>query len=161
MKPLTQTGTALTIAIAAMACADQPDVWADPVRIDELPIEGTWVPSGWMGDAQWTAEEAALNLDMGSLYYNWVRTMADVQEAGCTHSTPDSHGQQNMSGYCWVCGGGGGGGGGRGAAGAVAGAGVVLWRGRVCGEAAAAGRFCTALDARRRSARVAVLGVCC
>lgn len=37
-----------------------------------------------MGDAQWTAEEALLNFDMTALYANWVRTMNDVQDTGCT-----------------------------------------------------------------------------
>ena len=39
---------------------------------------------GWMGDAQWTAEEALLNFDMTALYSNWVRTMNDLQDTGCT-----------------------------------------------------------------------------
>ena len=38
---------------------------------------------GWMGDAQWTAEEATLNFDMQALYVNWVRTMLDMQQQGC------------------------------------------------------------------------------
>ena len=53
---------------------------------------------GWMGDAQWTAEEATLNFDMSALYANWVRTMGDLQAAGCTVPTPDAHGNVNMSG---------------------------------------------------------------
>eukprot|EP01043_Picozoa_sp_COSAG02_P128160 COSAG02_NODE_65596_length_257_cov_1.310127_1_plen_36_part_10 len=27
--------------------------------------------------------------------------MNDLQDAGCTIGTPDSHGHLNMSGYCW------------------------------------------------------------
>lgn len=38
---------------------------------------------GWMGDAQWTAEEASLNFDTGALYANWVQSMADMQDKGC------------------------------------------------------------------------------
>ena len=57
---------------------------------------------GWMGDAQWTAEEATLNFDMSAVYANWIRTMNDVQTTGCTQPVPDSHGNVNMSGYCWT-----------------------------------------------------------
>jgi hypothetical protein len=42
---------------------------------------------GWMGDAQWTSEEAAMNFDMQTVYSNWVTTMADMQEVGCTKTT--------------------------------------------------------------------------
>eukprot|EP01052_Picozoa_sp_SAG31_P045768 SAG31_NODE_8494_length_1441_cov_1.569300_1_plen_141_part_10 len=56
---------------------------------------------GWLGDAQWTAEEASLNFDMSALYANWIRTMNDLQDTGCTVGVPDKHGHLNMSGYCW------------------------------------------------------------
>ena len=42
---------------------------------------------GWMGDAQWTAEEASLNFDMSALYVNWVRSMLELQETGCIPTT--------------------------------------------------------------------------
>lgn len=59
---------------------------------------------GWMGDAQWTAEEAMLNLDMGALYANWIRTMNDLQTTGCTRvvtakTLPMSDGA-NTNSYC-------------------------------------------------------------
>ena len=38
---------------------------------------------GWMGDAQWTAEEASLNFDTSAFYTNFLRTMGDVQMKGC------------------------------------------------------------------------------
>ena len=40
---------------------------------------------GWMGDAQWTSEEAALNFDVTAFYENFVRTFADTQAVGCNH----------------------------------------------------------------------------
>lgn len=40
---------------------------------------------GWLGDAQWTSEEASLNLDTGLFYENFVRTMGDTQAVGCEH----------------------------------------------------------------------------
>jgi hypothetical protein len=42
---------------------------------------------GWMGDAQWTSEEASLNLDTNLFYQNFVQTIADTQAVGCTHVT--------------------------------------------------------------------------
>ncbi|XP_065177482.1 alpha-L-rhamnosidase-like [Sycon ciliatum] len=44
---------------------------------------------GWMGDAQVTAPVAMWNYDMAAFYTNWIRTMADVQEAGKTGVVPD------------------------------------------------------------------------
>lgn len=38
---------------------------------------------GWMGDAQWTAHEAALNFDMQAIYSNWLTTMQDMQRKSC------------------------------------------------------------------------------
>lgn len=38
-----------------------------------------------MGDAQWTSEEAALNLDTTLFYENFVRTFIDTQDVGCNH----------------------------------------------------------------------------
>ena len=57
-----------------------------------------------MGDAQWTAEEAILNFDMTALYSNWIRTMSDLQDTGCTRVTgvatlPMSSGADTNS-YC-------------------------------------------------------------
>ena len=37
------------------------------------------------GDAQWTSEEAALNLDTTLFYENFVRTFQDTQAVGCNH----------------------------------------------------------------------------
>ena len=34
-------------------------------------------------------------------YANWVRTMHDLQDTGCSTGTPDAHGNLSMSGYCW------------------------------------------------------------
>lgn len=55
-------------------------------QIDNLHSIPTDCPQrekrGWLGDAQWTAEEATLNLDMGAFYANWIRSMADVQTKG-------------------------------------------------------------------------------
>eukprot|EP01052_Picozoa_sp_SAG31_P025693 SAG31_NODE_2268_length_6049_cov_1.979835_4_plen_500_part_00 len=39
---------------------------------------------GWMGDAQWTAEEASLNLDTSLFYENFVRTFLDTQQVNGT-----------------------------------------------------------------------------
>ena len=57
-----------------------------------------------MGDAQWTAEEAILNFDMTALYANWIRTMSDLQDTGCTRvsdvaTLPMSDGA-NTNSYC-------------------------------------------------------------
>eukprot|EP00658_Telonema_sp_P-2_P053518 TRINITY_DN4208_c0_g1_i10.p2 TRINITY_DN4208_c0_g1~~TRINITY_DN4208_c0_g1_i10.p2 ORF type:complete len:269 (+),score=51.09 TRINITY_DN4208_c0_g1_i10:558-1364(+) len=38
---------------------------------------------GWMGDAQWSAEEATLNMDTMAFYLNWLQTMADMQAKRC------------------------------------------------------------------------------
>jgi len=57
-----------------------------------------------MGDAQWTAEEAILNFDMTALYANWVRTMNDLQDTGCTRaegvSTLPMSSGANSNSYC-------------------------------------------------------------
>lgn len=50
----------------------------------EMLIITTDVCFGARGDASWTAEEAALNFDMHSLYTNWLQVMLDVQDTGCT-----------------------------------------------------------------------------
>ena len=42
---------------------------------------------GWMGDAQWTAEEASLNFDTSAFYTNFLRTISDVQMKGCRPTT--------------------------------------------------------------------------
>jgi alpha-L-rhamnosidase len=44
---------------------------------------------GWMGDGQWTAEEASLNFDMHAMYTNWVQAMMDMQEQGCVPTDVD------------------------------------------------------------------------
>lgn len=32
-----------------------------------------------------------LNFDLTALYANWIRTMNDLQDTGCTVGTPDGH----------------------------------------------------------------------
>jgi hypothetical protein len=54
---------------------------------------------GWMGDAQWTAEEATLNFDMHALYTNFVQSMIDVQTRGC-YPTKDQYALEPPYGTC-------------------------------------------------------------
>ena len=42
---------------------------------------------GWMGDAQWSAENNVVNFNMGAVYDNWLRTIGDTQLVGCTHGS--------------------------------------------------------------------------
>ncbi len=51
---------------------------------------------GWMGDAQVTAEEAMLNLDMAAFYSNFIRDIRDVQGADgtITDTVPHRYGRR-------------------------------------------------------------------
>ena len=53
---------------------------------------------GWLGDAQWTAGQAALNFDMESLYSNFVQTMHDTQDVGCSRPA-GKHNSRRPSDY--------------------------------------------------------------
>jgi len=53
-------------------------------NVHSLPTDcPTREKRGWMGDAQWTAEEASLNFDTSAFYANFLRTIGDVQMKGC------------------------------------------------------------------------------
>jgi alpha-L-rhamnosidase len=51
---------------------------------------------GWMGDAQVTAEEAALNFDMAAFYSNFIRDIRDVQgpDGTITDTVPHRYGSR-------------------------------------------------------------------
>lgn len=54
---------------------------------------------GWMGDGQWTAEEAALNFDVHAVHVNWVTSMMDVQTRGC-YPTDEQYALEPPYGTC-------------------------------------------------------------
>lgn len=44
---------------------------------------------GWMGDAQWSAENNAARWNMTLIYRNWVQSMLDTQTSSCTHASAE------------------------------------------------------------------------
>lgn len=74
------TNTSLAILNEIQAAVQQTQL----SNLHSIPTDcPTREKRGWMGDAQVSSPEAALNFDMRSLYANFLRTMGDTQAVGC------------------------------------------------------------------------------